>query len=371
MEVNGTVEKFWSGKRVLITGHTGFKGSWLTLWLQKMDAEVRGISLDAAKPKNMFDVCNIAKNVDHQIADIRDFDLTLKLIQDFQPEIIFHMAAQPLVRLSYSQPIHTYSTNIMGTVHVMEAALRAKSVKSFVNVTTDKCYANKDLEVSFKEDEPMGGYDPYSSSKGCSELITTAYRKSFYEKAGIPIATARAGNVIGGGDWAMDRLVPDVLRAFQKNQSVNIRNPNSVRPWQHVLEPLSGYLLLAERLYNGGEEYSGSWNFGPKEGDHNCVHWIIKQLCELWESEIEQLIVEQGDLYENNYLMLDITKAKDRLGWEPIWPLKTALKKVVEWHKAYENGVEMKALSIEQITTYHSDAFNVGRFFSLSGSMPN
>lgn len=269
---------FWRGKRVLLTGHTGFKGSWLSLWLQSMEAVVRGISLDPPTSPALFNVAQVDLGMDHQIADIRDHEAINPLVASFKPEIVIHMAAQPLVRLSYQQPLETYATNVMGTLHLLEAARHAGSVRAIVNITTDKCYDNKEWAWGYREDEPMGGHDPYSSSKGCVELLSSAYRQSFLIDAGTAMATARAGNVIGGGDWALDRLVPDILRALEQKQPVQIRNPFAIRPWQHVLEPLSGYLVLAERLYEKGQQDAEGWNFGPRDEDAQPVQWIVERL---------------------------------------------------------------------------------------------
>ena len=344
--------KFWSAKKVLITGHTGFKGSWLSLWLESMGAELRGVSLDAPTKPNMFEICSLVNFVDHKIADIRDFEKLCKLINEFKPDIIFHMAAQSLVRLSYYQAAETFSTNIMGTVHVLEAARRSNSVKAIVNITTDKCYENKNQNTSYSEKDPMGGNDPYSSSKACAELVSYAYRKSFLEKEGISLATARAGNVIGGGDWATDRLVPDVLRAVENNNTVEVRSPHAVRPWQHVLEPLYGYLLLAEKLFKDGAAYSESWNLGPLEKDTKPVGWVVDELCKLWGGDARWIMHSKDNLYEAQHLKLDISKAKQRLKWVPKWSLNDALSKVVHWHKNYLDGSEMKAFSIQQINEY-------------------
>ena len=258
---------FWLGKRVLLTGHTGFKGSWLSLWLQSLGATLRGVALDPPTEPALFRVARVADGMEHRLADIRDLDAIQAQVNEFKPEILVHMAAQPLVRVSYQSPIETYATNVMGTVHVLEAARLAGSVRAIVNVTTDKCYENREWVWGYREDEPMGGHDPYSSSKACAELVSSAYRKSFLKAAGIAMATARAGNVIGGGDWAQDRLVPDILRALEQGRPVPIRNPHAVRPWQHVLEPLSGYLQLAERLYELGQSDAEAWNFGPRDED--------------------------------------------------------------------------------------------------------
>ena len=350
-----TNPSFWHGKRVLLTGHTGFKGSWLSLWLQAMGSELRGISLAPPTTPALFDVAKIAEGMDHQIADIRDFDKVNKLFAEFKPEIVIHMAAQPLVRLSYQQPIETYATNVMGTVHVLEAARHAGSVKAIVNITTDKCYENKEWLWGYREDEPMGGHDPYSNSKGCAELVSSAYRKSFLNQAGIAMATARAGNVIGGGDWALDRLVPDVLRALEQNQPALIRNPHATRPWQHVLEPLSGYLLLAEHLYNDGLAFAEGWNFGPNEDDAKPVQWIVEKLCEAWAHGATWAIQPGEHPHEANYLKLDISKAKQKLHWHPRWPLQTALHHITTWHQAWLAGENMHNHCLQQISQYQSE----------------
>ena len=347
---------FWQSKRVVLTGHTGFKGSWLSLWLQSMGAEVRGISLDPPTDPALFNVARVAAGMDHQIADIRDFEKIQSLIGAFKPEIVIHIAAQPLVRLSYQQPIDTYATNVMGTVHVLEAARRAGSVRAVVNITTDKCYENKEWVWGYREDEPMGGHDPYSSSKGCAELVSSAYRKSFFEAEGIAMATARAGNVIGGGDWALDRLVPDVLRALEKHQPVPIRNPYAIRPWQHVLEPLSGYLMLAESLYNRGKTDAEGWNFGPRDEDAQPVQWIVERLCQQWGSDAAWVLQPGNHPHEANFLKLDISKARQRLNWAPRWPLATALTHITQWHKAWLTGLDMKAVCLQQINQYQNES---------------
>ena len=343
---------FWHGKRVLITGHTGFKGSWLSLWLQSMGAELRGVALTPSTEPALFAVARVASGMEHEIADIRDLDAIMPLVRDFAPEIIIHMAAQPLVRSSYKEPVETYATNVMGTVHLLEAARAARSVRAIVNVTTDKCYENREWDWGYRENEPMGGHDPYSSSKGCVELVSSAYRKSFLTKEGIAMATARAGNVIGGGDWADDRLVPDALRALEKSVPIEIRNPVSIRPWQHVLEPLSGYLLLAERLYTDGAVWAEGWNFGPREEDCKPVQWIVERLCADW-GEGASWAQQLGDHpHEANYLKLDISKASSRLDWTPRWGLDEALARIIDWHRAWRNGADMRVICLEQISDY-------------------
>jgi CDP-glucose 4,6-dehydratase len=345
---------FWRGKRVLITGHTGFKGGWLSLWLQSMGATLRGIALAPPSEPALFEVARVAEGMEHHVADIRDFVAVKAQMDEFQPEIVFHMAAQPLVRLSYSEPAETYATNVMGTVHVLEAARHAGSVKAIVNITTDKCYENREWVWGYREDEPMGGHDPYSSSKGCAELVSSAYRKSFLQEAGIAMATARAGNVIGGGDWALDRLVPDTLRALEKSESVLIRNPHAIRPWQHVLEPLSGYLLLAERLYLHGQHDAEGWNFGPRDEDARPVQWVVEHLCEHWGGGAAWAIQPGDHPHESSFLKLDISKARRRLDWTPRWSLDVALQQITDWHIAWLNGQDMRGVCLNQINHYGS-----------------
>ena len=349
---------FWNGKRVLLTGHTGFKGSWLSLWLQSMGATLRGVSLAPPTTPALFDVANVAEGMEHHIADIRDYAAVKAQMDEFRPEIVIHMAAQPLVRLSYSQPIDTYATNVMGTVHVLEAARHAGSVKAIVNITTDKCYENKEWVWGYREDEPMGGYDPYSNSKGCAELVSSAYRRSFLAAEGIAMATARAGNVIGGGDWALDRLIPDILRALEKQQAVQIRNPHAIRPWQHVLEPLSGYLLLAERLYHHGQLDAEGWNFGPRDEDAQPVQWIVERLCATWGQGASWAQQPGDHPHEASYLKLDISKVRQRLHWAPRWSLQTALSRITSWHQAWLSGADMRAFSLQQIDQYQNNHDN-------------
>ena len=356
MTVQQTNPAFWHGKRVLMTGHTGFKGSWLSLWLQSMGAQLRGIALTPPTLPSLFEVARVAKGMDHQLADIRDYDRVRTSLAEFKPEILIHMAAQPLVRLSYQQPIETYATNVMGTVHVLEAARHSGSVRAIVNITTDKCYENKEWVWGYREDEPMGGHDPYSSSKGCTELVSSAYRKSFLQEAGIAMATARAGNVIGGGDWALDRLVPDILHALEKREPVLIRNPHAIRPWQHVLEPLSGYLLLAERLYQHGQTNAEGWNFGPRDEDAQPVHWIVDRLCENWGRGATWALQPGDHPHEASYLKLDISKVRQRLQWEPRWSLSMALTHITEWHQAWLSGADMQAYCLQQINLYQGQS---------------
>ena len=345
--------EFWRDKRVLLTGHTGFKGSWASLWLQSLGAKVYGLALDPPTTPNLFTVAHVANGmVSHTIGDIRDLPTVQQAMQASQADIVIHMAAQPLVRLSYAEPVETYATNVMGTVHVLESARHTPSVKAIVVVTTDKCYENKEWAWGYRENEPMGGHDPYSNSKGCAELVTSAYRNSFLQSSGIAVATARAGNVIGGGDWAADRLVPDILRAFEQNQPLIIRNPHATRPWQHVLEPLSGYLSLAEHLYTQGQAFAEGWNFGPKDDDARAVQWIVEHMVNSWGNGASWQQDGGVHPHEANYLKLDISKAKARLGWQPRWPLATALAHITTWHQAWLANDDMKNQCLAHIQKY-------------------
>ena len=338
--VSSVSKNFWIGKRVLVTGHTGFKGSWLCLWLQIMNAKVYGLALQPTTKPTLFNEAFIGDGMKSMIGDIRDYKTVYQALKQSKPEIIVHMAAQPLVLYSYRQPVETYSTNIMGTVHVLEAAIKVGTVKAVVNVTTDKCYENNEKIIGYREDEVMGGYDPYSSSKACSELVTRAYRSSFFKNAGVGLASARAGNVIGGGDWAADRLIPDILAAFQYAKPAIIRNPNAIRPWQHVLEPLSGYLMLAERLYKNKVQYSEAWNFGPNDSDAKSVLSIVEQMTASWGGKAKWKLDKKNYPHETNNLKLDISKAKAKLEWFPVWNLETAIESVIDWHKSWINKKE-------------------------------
>lgn len=352
LEGLGIVSNFWQGKRVFLTGHTGFKGGWLSLWLQSLGAEVYGYALNPSTMPNLFTAARVSESlIDSTIADIRDSLALSKAMLSAQPDIVFHLAAQPLVRYSYAEPVETYSTNIMGTVNLFEAVRKTPSVRAVVNVTTDKCYENREWIWPYREDEAMGGYDPYSSSKGCSELVTAAYRRSFLADASVSVATARAGNVIGGGDWSEDRLIPDFLRAIDKNQPLVIRSPNAIRPWQHVLEPMAGYLLLAESLYAQGEKFAQGWNFGPSDEDAQSVAWVVDKLIATMPNASWK-IDEQHQLHEANYLKLDSSKARSQLGWQPRWNLETALEKIVDWHQTWHNQKDMRQFSLDQIAEY-------------------
>jgi CDP-glucose 4,6-dehydratase len=344
---------FWKDKKVFLTGHTGFKGSWLSLWLQSMGAVVKGYSLAPPTNPSLFLVADVAKNMESQIGDIRDLGLLKESMLTFNPDVLIHMAAQPLVRLSYIEPVETYTTNVIGTVNVLEAARNCPNLRAIVSVTTDKCYENKEWAWGYREDEPMGGHDPYSSSKGCAELVTSAYRNSFFNSNDTAaLATARAGNVIGGGDWADDRLIPDILKAFENSKSVVVRNPLSTRPWQHVLEPLSGYLVLAEQLHEKGGEFAQAWNFGPKDEDCKPVNWILDKMVTTWGDGAGWELDTNNNPHEAGFLKLDCSKAKQKLFWEPKWNLEHTLHSIVTWHKSWINKEDMQQKCLQEIELY-------------------
>jgi CDP-glucose 4,6-dehydratase len=350
---------FWQRKRVLLTGHTGFKGSWLSLWLQSMGAQVTGYALAPPTNPSLFEIAEVGQGMTSVIGDIRDLPKLQSVFAEHQPEIVIHMAAQPLVRYSYQNPVETYFTNVMGTVHLLEAVRNTSGIKAVVNITTDKCYENREWVWGYRENEPMGGFDPYSSSKGCAELVSSAYRSSFfnannYAQHGVAIATVRSGNVIGGGDWAQDRLIPDILAAFEQGRRVDIRNPHAIRPWQHVLEPLSGYLMLAERLYTDGQTFAESWNFGPKEEDARPVQWIVEHMVRSWGNDVSWRQDSSIQPHEASYLKLDISKARNRLDWQPALKLQDALELVIDWTKQRQTGVDMGKLTLAQIHDYQN-----------------
>ena len=355
MEIGKVNPNFWKGKRVFLTGHTGFKGSWLSLWLQQMGAEVKGFSLTPPTNPSLFVEAKVAQQMQSEIGDIRDFGKLSESIRTFNPDILLHLAAQPLVRLSYKEPIETYSTNVMGTVNVLEASRYASHLKAIVVITTDKCYENREWEWGYRENEPMGGHDPYSNSKGCAELVVSAYQRSFFHTPDTAaVASARAGNVIGGGDWAEDRLIPDILRAFEKQQSVIIRNPLSTRPWQHVLEPLSGYLVLAQRLWQDGKAFAEGWNFGPKDDDCQPVQWILDKMVHFWGDGAHYEIDKSEQPHEANFLKLDCSKAAMRLKWHPKWRLEQTLEQIVHWHRAWLQGDDMQVKCLQEIEKYNN-----------------
>lgn len=345
---------FWKGKKVFLTGHTGFKGSWMALWLQDMDAIVKGYALESPTSPSLFLEACVAEGMESLIGDIRDYSTLLTSMVSFAPDILIHMAAQPLVRLSYKDPVETYSTNVMGTVHVLEAARNCPTLKSIVVVTSDKCYENKEWHWGYRENEPMGGHDPYSSSKGCAELVVNAYQRSFFHSAESAfIASARAGNVLGGGDWALDRLVPDVLRAFDLGEKVMIRFPQAIRPWQHVLEPLSGYLMLAESLYQQGDRYAEPWNFGPKDEDCLPVAAILDRLMAYWPTEGTWELDGNNHPHEATFLKLDCSKAGSKLQWHPKWHADETLQRIVKWHQAWKDGADMRQYCLQEIQEYN------------------
>lgn len=357
-------ESFWSGRRVFVTGQTGFKGSWLSIWLHTLGAKVTGYALNPPTSPSLYAVAQVDGLVESIIADIRDRISLRKALLEAQPEIVIHMAAQPIVRESYRDPVGTYGTNVMGTVNLLESVRECESVRAVVNVTTDKCYENQEWVWGYREIDTLGGYDPYSNSKACSELVTSSYRQSFFNKnnsssQSVGIATARAGNVIGGGDWAADRLVPDIVEAASRGIPVNIRNPWATRPWQHVLEPLSGYLILAQKLYEDPRQYSEAWNFGPDDRDVQNVEYLVRALCEKFASKGSYLIDSGTHPHEAGLLKLDCAKAKSRLGWHPRWDLDMALDKVVDWVKGYEVGSDMLAICRSQIQDYMNTGLGV------------
>lgn len=348
---------FYKGRKVFITGHTGFKGSWLSILLHRLGADVYGYALKPNTAPSLYELAKVDQIVNSTIGDIRDYDLLLKILREVQPEVIIHMSAQPLVRESYKNPRETYEINVMGTVNLLDAARQVNSIKAILNITTDKCYENREWHWGYRENEPMGGYDPYSNSKGCSELVTSSFRSSFfnpndYSKHGVALATARAGNVIGGGDWADDRLIPDFFRSIMLGDKVKIRSPYAIRPWQHVLEPLSGYLVLCQKLYTDGSAYAEGWNFGPDDNDAKNVEWITSKICELWSSGASYELDPTPQPHEANYLKLDCSKAKVMLNWYPRWNIDTTLQMIVDWNKSFINGNDMKHETLSQINKY-------------------
>jgi len=344
---------FWEGRRVFLTGHTGFKGSWLALWLVEMGAEVTGFALPA-EDVSLFNQAGIANLVTHIQGDIRDLDAVDAAMAACDPQVVFHLAAQPIVRTSYDDPVGTYATNVQGTVHVLDACRRAASLDAIVCVTSDKCYENREWIWPYRESDPMGGHDPYSSSKGAAEIAIASYRRSFFEEEGAPLlASVRAGNVIGGGDWAVDRLIPDIVRAMVAGERVQIRSPHAVRPWQHVLEALGGYLLIAQRLAKGERDYADGWNFGPADSDTQPVGWIVEKMINEWGEGGFDL--DDGPKpHEANLLRLDCSKARAKLGWQPALGLAETIRWIVAWHRSVADGGDARAITSEQLTQYRA-----------------
>ena len=350
--------EFWRHRRVFLTGHTGFKGGWLSLCLQNLGAELTGYALLPSTVPNLFNTVRVAESMNSVIGDIRDYALLRESMRRAQPEVVIHMAAQPLVRYSYANPIETYSVNVMGTAHVLEAVREIGGVRSVVNITSDKCYENREWIWGYRESDPIGGHDPYSSSKGCAELVTSAYRDSYFHPSGydrhqLGLASARAGNVVGGGDWAADRLLPDVVRAFMTGCDVIIRSPEATRPWQHVLEPLWGYLQLAERLFVDGNAYAEAWNFGPDDGDVRPVKWVVEAAAKWWGGGARlQIDPPESVLHEAHQLKLDSSKARVRLDWCPRWRIDHAIERTIEWYKAAQQQQDMRRFTFDQIRAY-------------------
>ena len=348
--------KFWQGKKVLITGHTGFKGSWLSLWLQSLGADIIGFSLAPDMKPNLFEMIRLNESMKSIIGDIRDFELIQTILKKYQPEIIIHLAAQPLVSYSYQAPLTTYTTNVIGTINLLEATRFTDSVKTIVNVTSDKCYENKELQQGYHENDSLGGDDPYSSSKACAELITRAYSRSYLKSKGVNLSTARAGNVIGGGDWGKDRLVPDIVSACVKQHTIELRYPHAVRPWQHVLEPLSGYLAIAKRLYLSPATYAEAWNFGPSEEQgFKTVAWLTDRVITLWGANINWIKSDQIHDHETTLLRLNSSKANSLLDWNGQWDIEITIKNTVNWYKAYLQGENMLQRTLDQINEFNKN----------------
>lgn len=350
---------FWSGKKVLLTGHTGFKGSWLAIWLEMLGAEVTGYALEPLTPNDNFVLSGIGSRVSHHVGDVRNFDQLHQLFEQARPDIVFHLAAQPLVRESYNNPKETYDVNVGGTVNVLECCRRSDSVRVIVNVTTDKCYENREWVWGYRENDRLGGHDPYSSSKACSELVTDAYRKSFfspgaYATHGKSLASARAGNVFGGGDWQVDRIIPDCVRHLERADPIVVRNPHAIRPWQHVLEPLSGYLMLAEKMFDKPMDYAEAWNFGPEDSSFLSVGTLVDAVVKAWGSGSWEDRSTPGAVHEAHLLKLDITKAKAMLGWAPVWKIERAVGETVNWYRDYRNS-QVYQLCLRQINDYMND----------------
>jgi CDP-glucose 4,6-dehydratase len=345
--------EFWQGKRVLLTGHTGFKGGWLSLWLQQLGAELTGLALPPPKTPSLWELARVDEGMASHFGDIRDLENVRRIFRETEPEVVFHLAAQPLVRASYADPVNTYATNVMGTLHILEAVRESPSVRSCVLVTTDKVYKNRESMTPYREDEPLGGHDPYSSSKACCEIVAESYIASYFSKASSKarVATARAGNVLGGGDFGSDRLIPDIVRAWSQGEAVTLRYPQAVRPWQHVLEPLAGYLQLAEALYEDRPEFAHAFNFGPDEFDMRTVGEVVSELSNRWPN-CPGFRVEPSELHETGLLRLDSSRARERLHWRPRWSLSTCLEATLEWHRAWSMGQDMREFTLRQVARY-------------------
>jgi CDP-glucose 4,6-dehydratase len=360
VRADGRVERdFWRGRRVLLTGHTGFKGAWLSLWLQTLGARVTGFSSGVPTQPSLYELAHVGEGMESIEGDVRNFGELLAAVTAARPEVVIHMAAQSLVRPSFSEPRGTYEVNVMGTVNLLDAVRRDGTVRVVLNVTSDKCYENREWEWAYREHEPMGGHDPYSSSKGCAELVTDAFRRSFFSAEGSTrVASARAGNVIGGGDWARDRLIPDLMRAVLEGRSARVRSPSSIRPWQHVLNPLAGYLVLSQALWSSGQ-FAGGWNFGPAEEDARTVRWIVQRMAASWPRRLMWAEDAESDLsavHEARYLKLDSSRARSLLGWQPQWGLGEGLDATVAWYRALRAGEDMAAVTVDQIESYERAA---------------
>jgi CDP-glucose 4,6-dehydratase len=372
LNMNNPFNNIYNGRKILITGNTGFKGSWLTTWLLDLGADVVGYSLEPPSQPNLFSILSLQKKIEFIKGDVRDGEKIDNIFLEYEPEIVFHLAAQPLVLPSYQDPVMTYETNVMGTVNVLEASKNCGSLKVIINVTSDKCYENTGNNEGFMETDPVGGEDPYSSSKACSELVTTAYRKSFFEnqlyKCNKPgLASVRAGNVIGGGDWAKDRLIPDCIRSLTTHNVIRIRNPQAVRPWQHVLEPLSGYLWLAALMWVEKSEFNQAWNFGPMNNFIMNVEEVVSYLTQQWSNEAKFEIVSQDEMPEKEYLRLDIANAENKLGWKPVYHVRKAIEETIRWYWEYYNGSsDMCVFTLEQINNYITAARNQNLEWSLN-----